>query len=164
MRSRRSSLRSLTQGAMIAALYVVLTWLSAQLGLSGGVVQLRVAEALAVLPAFAAAAVPGLAVGCLLANLLTGAALWDVLLGTLATLLGALGTRALRRRPLLRLALPIAANTLLIPFVLSHVYGAAGGVGLFMLTVGAGEVLCCGLLGGLLGRAVERYGKSLFNN
>ncbi len=162
MYKRKARMRYLTQSAMIAALYVVLTWLSAQLGLSGGVVQLRLSEMLCVLAAFAPAAVPGLAVGCLLANLLTGCAVWDILLGALATLLGAVGTRALRGRPLLRLVPPIAANVLIVPHVLTYVYGAVGGIPFFMLTVGIGEVLCCGVLGWLLGRCIARYGKGLY--
>ncbi len=161
MQRKNARLLYLTQSAMIAALYVVLTWLSAQLGLASGPVQLRLAEALTMLPLFTSAALPGLAVGCGLANLLTGCAVWDVVFGTLATLLGALGTRALRRRPALAALPPIAANTLILPFVLTWVYGANAGLGLLMLSVAAGEALSCGLLGGLLAQVLRRYGKGL---
>ena len=92
------TLLGMTYAAVIAALYVALTFLSSLFGLSGqGAVQLRISEALTVLPYFTAAAVPGVTLGCLLANLLTGAAAPDLIFGTLATLLGAIGTRALRR-------------------------------------------------------------------
>ena len=87
----------LTQAAMIAALYVVLTFIANAFGLASGVIQVRLSEALTVLPFFTPAAVPGLYVGCLLANLLTGGCLLDILVGSLATLIGALGTRALRK-------------------------------------------------------------------
>ena len=106
----------LTRAGVIAGLYVALTWISALLGLSGmGAIQLRLSEALCVLPYFTAAAVPGVTVGCLLANLLTGAALPDIIFGTLATLIGAVGTRCLRRNRYLAPLPPIAANTVIIP-------------------------------------------------
>ena len=91
------NLRFLCRGALIAALYVVLTWLCSLVGLDKGVIQMRLSEALCVLPAFTGAAVPGLFAGCLLANLLTGSALPDIIFGSLATLIGALGAYALRK-------------------------------------------------------------------
>ena len=91
-------LLDLTQGAMIAALYVVLTFIANLAGLASGVIQVRLSEALTILPVFTAAAVPGLAVGCVLANLLTGCAVWDVVFGSLAILIGAVGTRLLRKK------------------------------------------------------------------
>ena len=95
--NRNTKVGSLTLGGAVAAVYVLLTLLAAALGLASGVIQLRLSEALCVLPIFFPAAVPGLFVGCLLANLLTGAVVWDVIFGSLATLLGALGTRLLRK-------------------------------------------------------------------
>lgn len=71
--SGTSPARRITESAAIAALYVTLTWLSSLVGLSGGVIQFRLSEMLCILPCFTPAAIPGLAVGCLLANLLTGA-------------------------------------------------------------------------------------------
>jgi len=81
---KHSKLALLTQGALIAALYTALTYLANALGLANGAVQVRFSEALTILPVFTPAAVPGLFVGCLLANLLTGAAIWDILFGSLA--------------------------------------------------------------------------------
>lgn len=160
-RTQHTQLLYLSQGAVIAALYVALTYLAQLLGLASGAVQLRVSEALTVLPVFTPAAVPGLFIGCLLANTLTGCALWDIVAGSLATLLGALGTRWLRRRRVAALLPPILTNTLIVPFVLAYVYRAEGTIPYFMLTVGAGEVLSCGVLGGLLGGALQRYGKGI---
>lgn len=151
----------LAQSAMIAALYVALTYVANLLGLASGAVQLRLSEALTILPVFTAAGVPGLFVGCILANALTGCALWDVVAGSLATLLGALGTRWLRRYKVLPLLPPIVANTLIVPFVLAYVYGAEGTISWFMLTVGAGEILSCGVLGWLLRSVLQRYGKGI---
>ena len=155
----RNSTRYLVQAAMIAAVYVVLTYLVNALGWASGAVQLRLSEALTVLPFFVSSAVSGLWIGCMLANLLTGSALWDVVFGSLATLLGALGTRALRSRsPYLACVPPILANTLIIPFVLRLVYGDATPMGFLFLTVGLGEVLSCGLCGTALLFVLRRRG------
>ncbi len=76
---------------MIAAIYIVMTMFINTFNLASGTIQVRISEALTVLPFFTPAAVPGLFIGCLLSNLLTGAMLPDVIFGSLATLLGALG-------------------------------------------------------------------------
>ena len=85
----------LTQAAVIAAIYVVLTIIFAPF--SFGEVQVRISEALTVLPFFTPAAIPGLFVGCIIANLFGGAIPADIVFGSIATLLGALGTYALRK-------------------------------------------------------------------
>ena len=156
------NLRFLCRGALVAALYVVLTWLCALVGLDKGVIQMRLSEALCVLPAFTGAAVPGLFVGCLLANLLTGSALPDVVFGSLATLIGALGAYFLRRRKWLVPLPTVLANTLIIPFVLRFAYGAEGTIPYFMLTVGIGEVISAYICGMLLYVAVDRRKAQLF--
>lgn len=148
----------LTQAAMIAALYVLLTYLANLLGLASQAVQVRFSEALTILPFFTPAAIPGLTVGCLLSNILTGAILPDIIFGSLATLLGALGTWFLRRAKVKWFAPlpPIAANTLIVPFILSYGYHFPGAIWYFMLTVGAGEVISCGILGLLLMIPLEK--------
>ena len=150
----------LTVGAAIAAMYVVLTFVSAIAGLSSGVIQLRLSEALTVLPIFSKAAVPGLFVGCFIANFLTGAPMWDVILGSLATLLGAIGTRAFRKHKWSAPIFPIMSNALIIPFVLQYVYQFKAAYFYFMFTVGIGEILSCGILGILLIKLFERTGVS----
>ena len=87
MKHKRLAL--LTQGALIAALYTALTYLINYFGLANGAIQVRISEALTILPVFTPAAIPGLFIGCLLSNLLTGAAIWDIVFGSLASLLGA---------------------------------------------------------------------------
>lgn len=156
------NLRFLCRGALVAALYVVLTWLCALVGMSSGVIQVRLSEALCVLPAFTGAAVPGLFVGCLLANLLTGSALPDIVFGSLATLIGALGAYFLRRRKWLVPLPTVLANVLIIPFVLRFAYGAEGTIPYFMLTVGAGEVISAYICGMLLYAAFVRQKAQLF--
>lgn len=153
---------SLVQAAMIAAIYVVLTFLANALGLANYAIQVRFSEALTILPYFTPAAIPGLFVGCLLSNILTGCMPLDVLFGSLATLLGACGTYALRKMKWLAPLPPIIANTLIVPFVLSYVYKFEGSVPYFMLTVSIGEIISCGILGMLLLFALQKYAKQLF--
>ena len=154
--------RMLTRSAAIAALYVLLTMISAAMGLDSKAVQLRLGEALTILPAFTPAAIPGLFIGCLLSNTLAGGVIWDVLFGSLASLLGALGTRLLRKNRYLAVLPPIAANTVIVPLVLRYAYGLPGSIPFFMLTVGLGEILSCGLLGLLLWRTMETHQDRLF--
>ena len=161
MRETKSPARALCQGALIAAMYVALTYLAAQFGLSSGVIQLRLSEALCVMPIFTAAAIPGLALGCFLANALTGAVVLDVVMGAIATLIGAVGTYLLRRRPLLALLPPIAANTVIVPFVLRYGYGFPDAIWYMMTTVGIGEVLSVGVLGFLLYLSLRRHSAQL---
>ncbi len=146
---------SMAIGGVIAALYVVLTVLAAQLNLASGAIQVRFSEALTIMPVFTVAAVPGLTIGCVLANLLTGCAAWDVVFGSLATLIGAVGTRLMKNKPLLAWIPPVLSNMAIIPVVLMKVYGVSDAWWFLVLTVGAGEVISCGILGLLLYRALK---------
>lgn len=149
------------QAALIAALYVALTYAFAPF--SFGEVQVRIAEALTILPLFTPAAVPGLFIGCLLGNTLGGAALPDIIFGSLATLIGAFFTMKLRNsNPVLGPIPPIAANTLVVPFVLRYAYGVPLPIPFMMLTVGVGEVLSCGVLGLLLYYALRKHKDVIF--
>ena len=163
----QTHIRFLTVSAVIAALYIGLTYLSFLFGLDKGVVQVRFSEALCVLAAFTPAAVPGVALGCFLSGLLTSAHPLDMLVGSLASLLGVTGCYLLRFLSRRRLAfclvpLPnILANAAIIPWVLSTAYGAPEGYIFLFLTVGAGEVISAGVLGSLLLFALRRR-RSLF--
>ncbi len=152
----------ITQASMIAALYVVLTLLANALGLANYAIQIRFSEALTILPFFTPAAIPGLTIGCLLSNLLTGCMPLDILFGSLATLLGAIGTYALRRFLWAAPIPPILANTLIVPFILAYVYQFDGSIPYFMLTVGIGELLSCGVLGMVLLGILMKYRNVIF--
>ena len=154
----------IVSGAAIAAVYVVLTVLAASVNLASGAIQVRFSEALTVLPFFTPAAVPGLAVGCLLSNILTGCALPDIIFGTLATLLGALGTRMLKGHRFLCTLPPVIANTLIVPFVLTYAYQIPGGIPYLMLTVGIGEVIACMILGQILLTALMPVAAGIFRS
>lgn len=159
---KKNNVLFLTHAAMVAALYVVLTFLSNAFGLASGAIQIRISEALTILPYFTPAAVPGLFIGCLLSNVLTGCALFDILFGSLATLLGAVGTRILRKRKWIAPIPPIISNMIIVPLVLTYVYEIPGGIPYLMLTVGIGEVISCGVLGLLLFSVLSKYRTKLF--
>lgn len=152
----------LTHAALIAALYVVLTMIANAMGLANYVIQIRFSEALTILPYFTPAAVPGLFAGCLLSNLLTGCAIPDIIFGSIATLLGALGTLYLRKSKWLAPIPPIVANTLIIPFILAYVYRSEGTIPYFMITVGIGEIISCGIFGILLLNILQKYAPHIF--
>ena len=153
---------SLVQAAMIAAIYVVLTFIANALGLASYAIQVRFSEALTILPYFTPAAIPGLFIGCLLSNILTGCALPDIVFGSLATLAGAVGTYVLRKWKWCAPVCPIIANTLIVPLVLIYGYGllieglsTLQCYGYYCLTVGAGEFISCGILGMILLTALQ---------
>lgn len=153
----------ITHAAIIAALYVVLTLIANSLGLANYAIQVRFSEALTILPLFTPAAIPGLYIGCLLSNILTGCIAWDILFGPMATLLGALGTYLLRKKhPILGTIPPILSNMLIVPFVLSYAYKFEGTILYFMVTVGIGEIISCGILGYLLYMTLKKHARSIF--
>lgn len=155
--------KNLAIGAMIAALYVVLTYVANMFGLASGAIQVRFSEALTILPVFTPAAIPGLFVGCILANTLTGSALFDIIFGSVATLIGAIGTYCMRKGKLKYAACipPILANTLIVPFILIYVYDCEDALWYLMCTVGAGEIISCGIFGTILLLALLKRRKSL---
>ncbi len=158
---KKSNTAFLSQAAMIAAVYVVLTYVFAPF--SFGEIQVRIAEALTILPLFTPAAIPGLFIGCLLGNILGGAILPDIIFGSIATLIGAFGTYMLRNNlPLLAPLPPILANTIVVPLVLRFGYSVNLPIPFMMLTVGIGEILSCGVLGIILYAALRRYKNIIF--
>ena len=152
----------ITQAAVIAALYVVLTFLANLLGIASGAIQVRFSEALTILPYFTVSAVPGVAVGCLLANWLTGCMALDVIFGPVATLVGGIGSWLLRKHKWLVPLPPIIANTLIVPWVLQNAYGAEDAYWYLMLTVGIGELISCYGLGMPLLFALNKRKKAIF--
>ena len=150
--------RFLTEAAVIAAIYIVLTYLAWGFDLASGAIQCRISEALTVLPLFTPAAIPGLSIGCVLANFLTGAPLPDVIFGSLATLIGAFGTRLLKKHKLLAVLPPIAANTVIVPLLLRYVYELDDAMWYLVLTVFLGELISCGVFGTLLRKLLEKTG------
>lgn len=145
---KNSKIRLVSQAGIIAALYVVMTYLSALFGMSSGVIQCRLSEALTVLPYVTFSAVPGLFVGCLVSNVLFGSAVLDVLFGSVATLIGAIVTYLLRKKSVYLAPVgPIISNTVIVPFVLRYAYGMENSLWFMALTVFIGEVISSAVFG-----------------
>lgn len=151
----------MTHAAMIAAIYVVLTYIFAPF--SFGDVQVRIAEALTILPIFTPAAIPGLFIGCMIGNILGGAILPDIIFGSFATLIGAVGTYLLRKKSQYLCVLPpILSNTIIVPLILKFGYGINLPIPFLMFTLAIGEIISCGVLGLILYYALRKYRKILF--
>ena len=151
----------ITQAAVIAALYVVLVVIFNYI--SFGPIQFRVAEALTILPYFTPAAIPGLFIGCILANVIGGAVVWDIIFGSIATLIGAVFTYLLRNKSKFLAPLPpVLANTIIVPWVLKYAYGAEEMVWFMAVTIGIGEILACYVLGMILLFALNKVRRQVF--
>ena len=151
----------ITQAAVIAALYVVLVVIFNYI--SFGPIQFRVAEALTIRPYFTPAAIPGLFIGCILANVIGGAVIWDIIFGSIATLIGAVFTYLLRKKSKFLAPLPpVLANTIIVPWVLKYAYGAEEMVWFMAVTVGIGEILACYVLGMILLFALNKVRRQVF--
>lgn len=153
-------IRFLVQGATIAALYTALTYAAAAMNLAYGGVQFRFSEALTILPVFTPAAVPGLVLGCFLSNLASPLGIVDWVFGTLATLLAALLTRAVKEvkvkgLPMLAPLPPVLMNALFVGLEIACLSDAGfawstfswAAFGAAALSVGIGELVVCYALG-----------------
>ncbi len=139
----------ITEAAVIAAIYTVLVMIFSYS--SFGPIQFRIAEALTILPYFTPAAIPGVTLGCFLSAVLTpGTSVYDMIFGSLATLIAAILSYRLRGNKFLVPIPPIVVNALVIPWVLKFAYGNAQPILLNTLTVGGGELVVVGILGMLL--------------
>ena len=153
--------KSIARAAMIAAIYAALTLLLQPFSFRA--VQLRVSEALTLLPILPLDAVPGLFVGCLLANFLAGAAWYDVVFGSLATLLAALCTRRLRAHFWLAALMPVLFNGLVVGAVVHYCYSPVIPLPLCMLSVAAGEAVSCLVVGPLFIRVMRKLPAQLLH-
>lgn len=159
---KKKSTAYLTQAAIIAALYAVLTFFLQPLSFSGG--QLRISEALTILPVITPAAVPALAVGCFISNLVSPFGVLDLVLGTSATLVAAVLSRLtahvrIKNLPVLSAASPVVLNSISAGLVIAIMNGGGFTLAAFAasaLSVAAGESIVCFLLGLPLCRVLEK--------
>ena len=160
MKRQNKTTLFLTRAGMIAAIYVALTMLSALMGLSSGAIQLRLSEAMCLLPLILPEAIVGLTLGCALANFITGCAVWDIVFGSVATLIGAVGAYLLKRLPekyeFVATIPTVLANAIIVPFVLRWAYGIEDGYWFLFATVGISEVLSAGVLGTFLYKNLKK--------
>lgn len=152
----------ITQGAVIAAIYVVLVLIFDTF--SFGPIQFRIAEMLTIMPYFTPAAIPGLFVGCLIANIIGGGLIWDIVFGSIATLIGAIGSYLVRKNKWLVPLPPIIANIVIVPFVLKYAYGYDGLLVYFMFTVGLSEIIVCGIIGMALLTVMAKNREHIFKD
>ena len=158
----RKRLAYITEASAIAALYTVITIAIGPLG--SAAIQCRIPEAMCILAIFTPAAIPGMTIGCLISNIVTGCLWQDVLFGTLATLIGVIGARMLRHIWWLTPLPTVVSNTLIVPFVLAYAYHAEEGIPFLMLTVGIGEVISAYVLGIALYFALRKNARYIFKN
>ncbi len=153
----RKKVTLLAHGAMIAAIYAAATYLSAAFAIAYGPIQFRFSEALTILSVFTPAAIPGLTVGCIIGNIASPFGVWDIVFGSLATLLAAITARALRNIkakdfPILSLLMPVIFNALIIgaeiTFLMPSQEASLSAFAVAALEVGAGELAVC-LAGGI---------------
>lgn len=140
----------LCQCAELAALYVIFTYISTVFGLSSGVIQIRFSEMLCIMPMFTPAAIPGLTIGCFIANIISGCVITDIFAGAFATFLGAVVTYFLRKQKYIAFLPPILSNAFIVPYVLKFAYGIENAYWYLVLTVGIGEVVSVCVFGGIL--------------
>ena len=159
--------RGLALGGMVAAIYVVLTLIFQPI--SFGAIQFRIAEVMTLMPILSSYAPAGLFVGCLLANWLGGGIWFDVVLGSIATLLAAIYTRKFRDKPPLAAIFPTIFNGLIVGPVVYFAYVRAPGdpvsipTLLFnMATVAFGELVVCYVLGLPMIYALKKLPQKLF--
>ncbi|HAV28051.1 MAG TPA: transporter [Lachnospiraceae bacterium] len=152
----------ITHAAAIAAIYVVLTLVFAPI--SYGEVQVRVSEALTILPFFTPAAIPGLFIGCIIANATGRSVILDIVFGSIATLIGAFGTYKLRKNRWLAPLPPIIANTVIVPLVLRYGYGVPLPLPMLMVFIAIGEIISCYVMGELLLTVLLKYRNVIFNS
>jgi len=159
--------KSIVLGAVVCAMYTVLTLLSASFGLANGFIQVRISEALTILPFFTPHAIWGLFAGCIISNTLTACPIWDIIFGSLATLIGAYctylaGKSKRKNAHLLAPIGPILSNTAIIPFILTFVYGIKQAYPIMCLSIFLGEFASAGILGTILILTLKKHTKTLF--
>lgn len=153
----KTNVKSITRAALVAGMYIVLTMISNMMGLASGAIQFRLSEALTLMPVIFPESVWGLFIGCVLSNLLTGCVIWDIIFGSLATLIAALLTRNLKNKIFLASLCPVVSNALIVPFVLKYAYCLGDAWWYLCITVGIGEVAVCCLLAPLVLKGIQKH-------
>lgn len=162
--NNKNKVMYMTRAALVASMYFVLTWISNLFGLASGAIQVRISEALCVLPFFMPSAVPGLFIGCLIANLSMGSLIIDVIFGAIATFIGGYFGGKLKNKWLVPIP-TVVANTVIVPFVILFCYTEVRSLGVYLtITLGVfiGELISAYILGMILLFAIDKR-KGLFN-
>ncbi|MBO7289239.1 MAG: QueT transporter family protein [Clostridia bacterium] len=153
----KTNVKSITRASLVAGMYIVLTMVSNMMGLASGAIQFRLSEALTLLPVIFPESVWGLFIGCILSNFLTGCVIWDIIFGSIATLIAALLTRKLKNKIFLASLCPVISNAVIVPFVLKYAYCLGDAWWYLCVTVGIGEVAVCCLLAPLVLKGIQKH-------
>lgn len=163
MKKKLSPTVFLAQAAMIAALYIVLTFIANALGLANYAIQVRFSEALTILPYFTPATIPRVCSHAVcsatflpaVCHWMSSLEVWLLWL-VLSVLMHCVSTNGMAPLP------PIIANIIVVPLVLSYVYQFEGSLPYFALTVGIGEFISCGILGMIVLNALQKHAGKIF--
>lgn len=153
------NIKFLVHGAIIAALYVILTIIFAPI--SYGPIQVRLSESLTILPFFTGAAIPGLFVGCVIANIYGGGGMVDIVFGSLATLIAAYMTFKVPKKALAPLP-PVVINAFFIGLILNYILNVP--LLMTIIWVGLGQLIACYGIGYPLLLVLEKYKHTLFKD
>ncbi len=153
----KTGIKHITRAAAVAAMYTALSLLSNILGLASGALQLRLSEALCLMPLIFPESIWGLFVGCLLSNVLTGCVVWDIIFGSLATLFAAYLSLRLKKYISLAVLPPVIINALAVPFILKYAYGIGDAWWYLCITVGIGQLIVCGIFAPMLTRGIKKH-------
>lgn len=156
MKKEREKIRYLTQAGLVAAIYTALCLVFQPISFGFSGVEMRISEALSLLPVVMPAAVPGLFVGCLLANILGGATILDIVFGSLTTLAAAILTRKLRRKFCFAALPPVVLNAVVVGTLLRYAYGLQLPLLICMGSIALGQAAACYGLGAVVLRAMEK--------
>lgn len=160
---RRTKATYIFQFLIIAALYAGIT-IAEQftVGMTKDIIQVRLSDALTVLPVFTPAAIPGLFAGCMVSNYVIGCQTYDVIFGSLATLVGATGTYLVRKHRFMAPVPPIIINMITIPLLFTYVYRYEDSFWYYVIAIGIGQIIACGILGMALMLGLEDHKDKLF--
>ena len=158
---KNTSVQFLVKSGLIAAVYAITTLILSPL--SFGAVQVRISEALCILPLYTPAAIPGLTLGCFISGILGPNGIIDAAIGSIATLIGSVCIYAFKKKPWMGLLLNVISNAVLVGFVLAKIYTDAMPISICMLFVGLGEFVSCFVFGTLLKKYMDTRGTDFLN-
>lgn len=145
--------------ALIASIYILLSLVTAPISFS--IVQIRLAESLCVLPIFGFQYIFGITIGCALTNFLMFGNIIDVIFGTLATLIGALGTYYFRKNYIVAVLFPILSNAIILPFVFKYAYGLDKTFWFMFIQTFVSQMIAIGLLGKIIVKLAKSFNTML---
>lgn len=141
--------------ALIACIYTLLSLVTAPISFS--IFQIRLSESLCVLPIFGFSNIWGITIGCALTNFLMFGNIIDVIFGTFATFIGAIGTHYFRKNYILAVACPILSNAIILPIVFKYAYGLDKAIWFFFIQTFVSQIIAIGLIGKIVVKLAKSF-------